>query len=83
MEFDRSPVLELESISKRLGKRQILNNISLKVYPGEVFGFLGPNGSGKTTTIKLLLGLLKIETGSIMICGKNVVNRVGGHPLIE
>jgi ABC-2 type transport system ATP-binding protein len=42
------------------------------VNPGEIFGFLGPNGSGKTTTIKLMLGLLRIDKGAIYICGHNV-----------
>ena len=69
MDSVKTPVLEISSISKKLGGRQILNSITLNVYPGEVFGFLGPNGSGKTTTIKLMLGLLRIESGSIRICG--------------
>lgn len=66
------PVLSIRNLSKKLGKRQILNNISLDVRPGEIFGFLGPNGSGKTTTIKLMLGLLHIDEGEIFICGHNV-----------
>ena len=66
------PVLSIRNLSKKLGGRPILHNISLDVYPGEIFGFLGPNGSGKTTTIKLMLGLLHIEEGEISICGHNI-----------
>ena len=74
MDSVKTPVLEISSISKKLGGRQILNSITLNVYPGEVFGFLGPNGSGKTTTIKLMLGLLRVESGSIRICGHDVTD---------
>ncbi|MCQ2428149.1 MAG: ABC transporter ATP-binding protein [Clostridia bacterium] len=70
---DTTPVLTVNGLSKKLGGRRILKGISFCVYPGEVFGFLGPNGSGKTTTIKLMLGLLGIDEGSICICGHNVV----------
>lgn len=69
---DTAPVLRIRNLSKRLSGRPILNNICLDVMPGEIFGFLGPNGSGKTTTIKLMLGLLKIEYGDIFICGHNI-----------
>ena len=68
----KAPVLTIRGLSKSLGKQKILTGISLDVFPGEIFGFLGPNGSGKTTTIKLILGLLHIEEGEISICGHNV-----------
>lgn len=68
------PVLKISNLTKRLGGRLILDNINLVVYPGEIFGFLGPNGSGKTTTIKLILGLLKIESGEIYIEDYNIVS---------
>ena len=62
-------VLSIKHVSKHLGKRKILSDITLDVREGEIFGFLGPNGSGKTTTIKLILGLLRMESGEISICG--------------
>ena len=62
-------VLSIKGVSKHLGKRKILSDITLDVREGEIFGFLGPNGSGKTTTIKLILGLLRMESGEISICG--------------
>lgn len=70
---EQSPVLEVRHLSKSLSRRPILNDLSFSVYPGEIFGFLGPNGSGKTTTIKLMLGLLRIDAGEIRILGHNVV----------
>ena len=65
-------VLEIKGLTKSLGGRNILCDINLSVNSGEVFGFLGPNGSGKTTTIKLILGLLNIQKGEIKICGYDV-----------
>lgn len=69
---EQQPVLTVRGVSKFLGGRRILKDISFDVYPGEIFGFLGPNGSGKTTTIKLILGLLRLEVGDIRICGHSV-----------
>ncbi len=71
-------VLTIRNLSKSFGSRLVLNNISLDVYQGEIFGFLGPNGSGKTTTIKLMLGLLRIDMGSISICGHDVIRDFEG-----
>ena len=68
------PVLSIRHLSKSFGSRRILTDINLDVTPGEIFGFLGPNGSGKTTTIKLMLGLLHIDSGEISICGYNVAS---------
>ncbi len=69
----KQPVLSIKNVSKHLGKRKILSDITLDVHEGEIFGFLGPNGSGKTTTIKLILGLLRMESGEISICGHDNV----------
>lgn len=68
------PVLSIKHLSKQFGARRILTDISLDIPSGEIFGFLGPNGSGKTTTIKLMLGLLNIDSGEISICGHDVKN---------
>lgn len=71
-EEGEKPNVTIRGLSKSFGSRKILHNINLDVLPGEIFGFLGPNGSGKTTTIKLMLGLLRIDEGEICICGHNV-----------
>lgn len=69
---DKEPIVEITHLGKCFGNRRILSDINVDIYGGEIFGFLGPNGSGKTTTIKLMLGLLKIREGSIKICGHDV-----------
>lgn len=67
-----APVVSVKHLCFSYGVRLILKDIDFELYPGEIFGFLGPNGSGKTTTIKLMLGLLPITSGRVTICGKDV-----------
>ena len=62
-------VLELKNVSKSFGKRKVIDNISLEVNSGEIYGFLGPNGSGKTTTIKMILSLIDSDSGEIKVNG--------------
>ena len=62
-------VLELENVNKTFGRRKVIDNISLSVKEGEVYGFLGPNGSGKTTTIKMILNLINRDSGIIKVNG--------------
>ncbi|MBQ6446381.1 MAG: ABC transporter ATP-binding protein [Bacillus sp. (in: Bacteria)] len=64
--------LSVQHLTKRIGKRDIIKNISFELKSGEVFGFLGPNGAGKTTTIRMLAGLIKPTSGQIFICGYEV-----------
>ena len=67
-------VLEVKGLKKRLGKREIIKDISFSVEEGEIFGFLGPNGAGKTTTIRMLVGLINPNGGNISICGHDLKN---------
>lgn len=67
-----TPVLSVRHLQKKIGKKQIIHDVSFEVQPGEIFGFLGPNGSGKTTTIRMLVDLIKPTSGTIEICGYNV-----------
>ena len=62
-------VLELKNLNKTFGRRKIIDNISLDVKEGEIYGFLGPNGSGKTTTIKMILRLIDSDSGEIKVNG--------------
>ncbi|MBT8160385.1 MULTISPECIES: ABC transporter ATP-binding protein [Arthrobacter] len=64
--------IETRNLSKRFGHRAAVDDVHLAVPRGSVFGFLGPNGSGKTTTIRLLLGLAGATTGSIRVLGGDV-----------
>jgi ABC-2 type transport system ATP-binding protein len=67
-----SEVIRLEGVSKQLGGREVLKGVSFAVKQGDIFGYLGPNGSGKTTTIRVLLGLLELASGRATILGEDV-----------
>lgn len=60
-----------ENLSIRFAEKQVLNNITLKIPTGEIFGLLGPSGAGKTTLIKLLIGQLRQENGYARLLGKD------------
>ncbi|WP_141432535.1 ABC transporter ATP-binding protein [Bacillus sp. 03113] len=64
--------LRVQHLTKKIGKKVIIKDISMQIKEGEVFGFLGPNGAGKTTTIRMLTGLIKPTSGDIFICGKRL-----------
>ena len=65
-------VLQVTNLSKKIRGKQIIHDVSFEVRAGEIFGFLGPNGSGKTTTIRMLVDLIKPTSGQIRICGHDV-----------
>src|SRR5438874_2346469 len=71
-EPNTKPTLVARDLTKVIGKRTIVDGVSLELHPGEVFGFLGPNGAGKTTTIRMLVGLIKPTNGSVTICGHDL-----------
>ena len=66
------PILSVRDVSKVIGKRTIVEDLSFDVCPREVFGFLGPNGAGKTTTIRMLVGLIRPTSGRITIGGHDI-----------
>jgi len=59
-----TPVLQISGLNKNFGKIQAINNLDLSVYKGNIFGILGPNGSGKTTTLGCILGIVNSNSGS-------------------
>ena len=61
--------LSVKGLSRRHGPVQAAHGISFDIAPGEVFGLLGPNGAGKTTAIECVLGLVRPDAGSILVCG--------------
>ncbi len=61
--------ITVNNISKRFGSTQAVDNVSFEVIPGEIFGLLGPNGSGKTTTIRIILDIYEPDSGSVSILG--------------
>jgi ABC-2 type transport system ATP-binding protein len=64
-------VIETHELAKRFGDKRAVDGLTLRVEAGEVMGFLGPNGSGKTTTIRLLMGLLRPTAGRAAILGRD------------
>ena len=69
-------VIQIKDVCKAFDQRQVLNNISLSVEEGEIFGLLGPSGAGKTTLIKMLIGLLSATSGNIAILGKELDKKI-------
>jgi len=65
-------LVEVKDLKKSYGSKLAVNSISFKIHENEILGLLGPNGSGKTTTIGMLLGLLKPSSGEIFIDGKKI-----------
>lgn len=65
-------VLKITNVSKNFGKVKAVNNISFKVKKGEMFAYLGVNGAGKSTTISMICGTLKKDSGSILVCGEDI-----------
>jgi len=66
-------VIDVRGLTKRFGDRTVVDNFDLKVPRGAIYGFLGPNGSGKTTTIRMVCGLLKPESGEGEVLGNDVL----------
>ena len=70
-------VIDVQGITKRFGHRTVVNNIPMQVRRGEIYGFLGPNGSGKTTFLRMLCGLLRPDGGSGRCLGFDIRSESG------
>lgn len=70
---DTNLVIDVEGLTKSFGPRKVVDNVDMQVARGEIYGFLGPNGSGKTTTIRLLCGLLTPDAGHGTCLGYNIL----------
>ncbi|CAM4283019.1 ABC transporter ATP-binding protein [Saccharibacillus endophyticus] len=68
------PVLTLDQVTKRIGKKTIVDGLSFEVRRGEIVGLLGPNGAGKTTAIRMITGLITINEGDVRIAGHSIRN---------
>ena len=67
--------IDVQGLNKHFGDKHVVNNVSLRVRRGEIFGFLGPNGSGKTTTIRMMCGLLHPDSGSGTCLGYDIIRQ--------
>ena len=68
-------LIEVEALSKRFGPIQAVDSVSFKVQRGEVLGFLGPNGAGKSTTMRMITSSLHPTSGTVRVCGYDVVEQ--------
>ncbi|MFD1772671.1 ABC transporter ATP-binding protein [Paenibacillus rhizophilus] len=68
----QEPVARLLGVTKQIGKKTLVSDLTLDIPAGQIFGFLGPNGAGKTTTIRMMVGLISISRGDIMIGGRSI-----------
>ena len=66
-------IIEVKNITKRFNDKLVLDNVSYEVNEGEIFGFIGPNGAGKSTLINIMTTLLAPDSGSIKICGYDIL----------
>lgn len=67
--------VEVEKVSKAFGSTTAVRELSLTVRPGEMFGLIGPDGAGKTTTLRMILGLLRPDAGRVRTCGLDPIRR--------
>jgi len=81
------PLIELANVSYRYGSSPALDNVSLKIWPGQFMAIVGPNGGGKTTLLRAILGMVEVTQGKILIKGKepqrSASNRIGYVPQLE
>ncbi|MEH7352765.1 ABC transporter ATP-binding protein [Neobacillus drentensis] len=66
--------IKVEQVNKSFGKKPVLNNVNLTIPKGQLFGLIGPSGAGKTTLVKMIVGMEKSDTGSIHVLGRKMPN---------
>src|SRR6059058_5187608 len=69
------PIIRTRGLTKRFGDFTAVSDLSIEVMPGTIFAFLGANGSGKSTTIRMLIGLLRPSAGTVEVDGIDVIRR--------
>ena len=72
-ENTQQTLIEVKSLDKRFGAIHAVKNLSFSVKKGEVLGFLGPNGAGKSTTMKMITGFLEPTSGTVSVCGHDIL----------
>ena len=74
-----APVVELNDVSKTFGEATVLDDLTMSVGPGQIYGLIGPSGCGKTTTIRLLVGVLAPTSGSVRVLGADPAHFTTRH----
>ncbi|CEH31253.1 bacitracin ABC transporter ATP-binding protein [Aneurinibacillus migulanus] len=67
-------VIQIRNLTKKIGRKKLVDSLTFDIKRGEVFGFLGPNGAGKTTTIRMMVGLMSATKGEVIIEGKSIAH---------
>jgi ABC-2 type transport system ATP-binding protein len=75
MAVEPVPIIRTLGLTKRFGSFTAVDNVTFEVRPGDIVGYLGPNGSGKTTTIRMLCGLMRPSAGNALVLGVDVVKQ--------
>ena len=71
----QSPLLEVQGLQKSYGGRKVVDEVGLRVNPGEIVGLLGPNGAGKTTTFYMVAGLVRPDHGRVSFLSKEITRQ--------
>src|SRR5580704_13489406 len=78
------PIVELQQVRKAYDTKIAVENLSFSIEPGSMFGLLGPNGSGKTSSIRMMIGITVPDSGTVTLFGqpfhRNLLNRIGYLP---
>ena len=74
-QMNSQPILQIESVTKAFGGILALNDVSFEVYPGEILGIIGPNGSGKTTVVNCITGFVPKTKGRVLFKGRDISNK--------
>ena len=75
--------IEINNLNKRYSNVQAVKNINFKINKGSIVGLLGPNGCGKTTTIGMMLGLIKPTSGTVFVNGQNIESENNRTNILE
>ncbi|HAK74671.1 MAG TPA: ABC transporter ATP-binding protein, partial [Sporomusaceae bacterium] len=69
-------MIRLANVCKQFGAATVVDDISLSVKPGEIFGFVGPDGAGKTTTMRMIIGILEPSAGEVTVLTKTKLEEI-------
>src|SRR5262249_48303908 len=75
--------VEIEDVRKTFGSHRAVDDLSLGVPAGSIYGFIGPNGSGKTTTLRMIMRILHPDSGQIRVLGQEVADEAGGGDILD